>query len=378
MKRLRKHVFRLLATLVATSIGGALLPAAPVQAAGAAVTVFTSGLNNPRGLAFDEAGNLYVAEGGAGGATRTQTSDCQQVAFPIGPYSGGFNASISKVTRSGVRTVIASGLPSSQTGSVAGSLVSGVADVVVVDDSELLAMTAGAGCSHGLKGTSNSILRVHHDGTTTMVANLSAFLATHPVANPDNNPVSGDFEPDGTWFSMVSMNDALYAVEPNHQELDRISSTGVISRVVDFSTFFPGNTDWRGPTALARRGDSLYVGTLTPFPIVPGKAQILKVNPNTGAFSVFAGGLTTVVGLAFDKDGAMYVLESNAAAGFPGPGNGRVIKIKDGERTTIASGLNVPTAMAFGPDGKLYVSVNGFGAPPGFGQILRIDLNNEE
>ena len=378
MKWHRGQVFRLLTTLVATSIGGALLSAGPVHAEGATVTVFASGLNNPRGLAFDEAGNLYVAEGGAGGNTKTQTSDCQQVAFPIGPYSGGFNASISKITRAGYRTVIASGLPSSQTGPVAGSLVSGVADVVVKDDNVLLAMTAGAGCSHGLKGTSNAILRVHGDGNTTMVADLSAFLATHPVVNPDNNPVSGDFEPDGTWYSMVSMDDALYAVEPNHQELDRITSTGAISRVIDFSTFFPGNSDWRGPTTLARRGDSLYVGTLTPFPIVPGRAQVFKVNPHTGAFSVFASGLTTVLGLAFDEEGALYVLETNASAGFPGPGNGRVLKIKSGERTTIASGLNVPTAMAFGPDGKLYVSVNGFGAPPGLGQIVRINVNGEE
>jgi hypothetical protein len=378
MNHVRGQVFRLLTVLVATSTVGAMLPAAAVHASVGTVTVFASGLNNPRGLAFDEAGNLFVAEGGAGGTTKTLPADCAQVAFPIGPYSGGFSASISKITHAGIRTAVASGLPSSQTGPVAGSLVSGVADVVVKDDSELVAMTAGAGCSHGLKGTTNAILKVHRDGTTTMVADLSAFLKTHPVANPDNNPVNGDFEPDGTWYSMVSMDDFFYAVEPNHQELDRISRTGSITRVIDFSIYFPGNTDWRGPTAMTQRDGSLYIGTLTPFPLVPGAAEVFKVNPRTGAFSVFASGLTSVTGLAFDEEGALYVLESNAAAGFPGPGNGRVVRIKGGNRTTIASGLNTPTAVAAGPDGALYVSNNGFGAPPGAGQIVRIEVPSQD
>jgi hypothetical protein len=33
--------------------------------------------------------------------------------------------------------------------------------------------------------------------------------------------------------------------------------------------------------------------------------------------------------------------------------------------------------MAFGPDGNLYVSVNGFGAPPGAGQVVRITVNTD-
>jgi hypothetical protein len=43
----------------------------------------------------------------------------------------------------------------------------------------------------------------------------------------------------------------------------------------------------------------------------------------------------------------------------------------------IASGLNFPTAITFGPDGNLYVSVNGFGGPPGTGQIIKITINSQ-
>jgi hypothetical protein len=50
------------------------------------------------------------------------------------------------------------------------------------------------------------------------VATLSKFQKHNPVANP--NP--GDFEPDGTWYSMVEAYGGLFAIEPNHGELDAI------------------------------------------------------------------------------------------------------------------------------------------------------------
>jgi hypothetical protein len=33
--------------------------------------------------------------------------------------------------------------------------------------------------------------------------------------------------------------------------------------------------------------------------------------------------------------------------------------------------------MTFGPDGNLYVSVNGFGGPPGAGQIVKIAIDSQ-
>ena len=366
--------------LGAAVVLAALFPlgAVPAQASGGGITVVATGLNNPRGLHFGPDGQLYVAEGGLGGTTTNTVGRCQQVPPPVGPYtSSGNSASISRVDpRTGAVTRVATHLPSSQTSLAIGGDVSGVADVAFVGNT-LYAMISGAGCSHGLAGTNNAIVRVNPDGSTTQVANLSQFLMTHPVANPEPSVPPGDFEPDGTWYGMAAKGNALYAIEPNHQEMDRIqTANGHISRVVDFSKTFIAPADWRGPTAITRDGGSFYVGTLTPFPpVVPGNAQVFKVNPG-GHFTLFAGRLTTVLGLAVDSSDRLYVLEMSDAAGFPTPGAGDIVRINtDGSRQTIASGLDLPTAMTIGPDGNLYVSDKGFGFPPGQGEIVKVTLS---
>jgi hypothetical protein len=243
-------------------------------------------------------------------------------------------------------------------------MISGVADVAFIGDT-LYALLSGAGCSHGVPSLPNGIVRINSNGTFTLIADLSAFQASHPVAHPDPD----DFEPDGTWYSMVAVRGDLYAVEPNHSEIDRISpDTGEISRVVDLSS-----DPWWGPTAIAYKGN-FFVGNLGPFPIAPGSEQIRKVTPS-GQFKTWATGLTTVLGLAFDNRDRLYVLESMTNPGFPPvqSGSGKVVRIDpSGAQTVIASGLSFPSAMTFGPDGALYVSNFGFGPP--LGQIVRIEL----
>jgi hypothetical protein len=359
------------------------------------VVVIATGVDNPRGLTFGPDGQLYVAQGGPATNTLSTTSDptVTQVPSPVGPYTGGYNSSIVRIDPStGATTTVVSGLPSSQTGPLAGSLVSGVSSVQFIGNT-LFGVEAGAGASHGLLPSDspdpnnpvysdNTVFRVNPDGSVTMVADLSAFVKANPVANPEPSVPPGDFEPDGTWYGMVAVRGALYATEPNHQEVDRITPDGQVSRVIDMSVPFPGTippNDWVGPTGIAYHGN-FYVGTLGQFPVTPGAESMYKVTPS-GQLQVAASGLTAVTGVAFDAQGRMYALESDTLAGFPGqrpdsPFSGAVVRVNgDGSLTTVASGLSFPTAMTFGPDGSLYVSNFGFGFPSGAGEIVRIDLS---
>jgi hypothetical protein len=322
--------------------------------------VVASGLENPRGLDFGPDGRLYVAEAGLGGTAST-VGRCTQVVPPIGPYTGGFTARISRINAStGTRTTVVDGLPSDQTSVGTGGLVSGVADVAF-KGATLYALVSGGGCSHGLAGTANEVIRVGADDhSASRVANLSAFIKAHPVANP--NP--GDFEPDGTWFSLLSSG-------------DRVSGDDV-HRVVDVSA----SQGHIVPTGLTAHNGDLYFVNLNVFdPAAQGAAGLYKVSPN-GTVTNVAHGLTAAVDLAF-HDGHWYALEAFTGFFAPAPAvahTGTVVRLNgSGGWDTVATGFSFPTAMTFGPDGDLFVSNKGFAQPTNTaGEIVRIDLGDQD
>lgn len=353
----------------------------PAQSPSSNVHVIATGLNGPRGLRFGPDGLLYVAEAGMGGTIFTTPDQCTQVPSPVGPYGGGNSGRISRIDRAGNRTTVADGFPSTESSDPTHDMM-GVADLAFLNG-QLYAVTAGGGCSHGNPDTPNAIYRVNtHNGSYTMIANLSEFLQAHQAMYEN----ADDFEPDGTFYSLIAHNGDLYTIEPNHGQIFRVSPWGDITEVMDVSKA-EGHIV---PTSMAVSRHEFFVGNLGLFPITPNASKILTLAPgcpdeftpgldtcdNFSSMGVVGSraGFATVVAVDFGPDGLLYVLELSPQAGFPAPGAGDVVRIgRDGQIEQVATGLVVPTGMTFGPDGKLYVS-NAGAAPPGAGQIVKIDI----
>ncbi len=334
------------------------------------VTVFYDGLDYPRGLKFDAAGNLYVAEAGNSGDEKITADTCPDFESAFMPYFMGNSSRVSRISPDGKRTTVIDGIPSARDPY---DWTYGASDIALMDNTVYALFQAG-GCSRAQDTLPNGLLRGNPDGTWSSFADLSAILRANWPPKPT---MDDDMEPDGMPYGLIAVDDKFYIVETNHGGLYEVSHEGTVTKLVDFTALY-GHI---APTVLTYHEGNLYVGNINALPTVPGAAKVFKVSP-AGDVEVFAEGLTNILGLTFDDQGQLYVLQmSNGETEIPALGTGRVVRVdSNGLHDVMATGLSEPAGIAMGPDGALYVSQYSFDLEPGRthagkGQIVRIDVS---
>ena len=348
--------------------------AALVASGGALATTATpvmTGLDNPRGLAFGKDGALYVAEAGRGGA-----GPCQVLRGVTQCY--GTTGRISRLWH-GIQSEVVAGLPSYA--AVSGAEATGPHDIAVHGHHGEI--TIGWGENPALRSTPPAsiwqqfghLARVHlkGKGKWQLGADVTAYEA---AANPDGGPVDsnpyGLFEGHGRLLVTDAGGNDLLQVRKNDISTVAVFPSRSTAPPHSSCVFagFPQFTD-SVPTAVALGPDgAYYVGELTGAPFCAGFANVYRVVPGQ-APTLYCGGFTTVIDLAWGPDGNLYVAQhSNGPVFFATSGN--VVRVGPGcTKTPVTPPLNRPGSLAFGPDGKLYVSVNSSSA--GTGQVIRID-----
>jgi hypothetical protein len=300
------------------------------------------------------------------------------VAPPVGPFLGGNSARVVRISPRGQLVVVADGLPSAEATPAIGGDKQGVSAVTFVGK-RLLALLAGAGCSHGHATEDNGVLAIGREGVATL-ANLSAWLRENPGGKGEQDPRDPDYEPDGVWYSLLFEQGRLYAVEPNHGLLVTVHPEhGEVTLVNDLWDTFGDHTY----TALAADRGDLYVGSLGRIAWVPGifppvpdldasfQGGIYRLSRNGEATQV-ADGLRAVIGLGFDRRHRLYALQSPIFV----PGTGSLVRrTADGSWETVLDGLTFPSGLTFGPDGAAYISECGYHCAPGDGRVLRVAVD---
>ena len=332
------------------------------------VRPYATGLTSPRGLTFGPDSLLYVVEAGSGGTqVATGTPECPTHFNIYSPYTAGYSGRVLRVLADGTKQTVADRLPS-MTDAYGGNY--GPTDVAFVGGTLYVLIEMG-GCSHGLPADDAAILRVNHDGSTTRVANLSAWLAANPPSFiKDNNPATTDLEPGGVFHSMIVVDDTLYVVETNRGLLLKVDpATGAIERRYDMSI----HRAEHNPIVMAQHRGRFYVGT---FGEDGGPSELAVFDAGFSSYTLPFKSSNPIVGLAWRRE-TLYAVEIFPLSDPWSPNNANLVSFNPatGVRKEVALKFaSLPNGLVVGPDGALYTSNVGISSEPGDGSVLRIVL----
>jgi hypothetical protein len=328
--------------------------------------VVVSGLDNPRQLAWDNAGRLLVAEAGHGSYGKRGTC----LASPEGKSCVGRSGKVSRI-----------GHPASATNQRPHRIARGFLSAASPDGSFAI---GSDGVSQGRLGRTfvqetaypPAFLRSHgfsgHQNGKLLtlgkkvVADISGYEFRH---NPDGETIEPRTDP----YAVLALKNHQLVADAAGNDILRVRN-GHLS----VWAMLPGNTKKVDPvpTSLAKgRNGSVYVGTL--YSLAPNKARVLHYSAKGKLLRSWYG-FTSVTGVVARPNGHVYV--SELFSGCPQGGQncipGRVVNLApDGSRSAMR--VPFPAGLAW-RNGHLYVSAwstashKGLGAPGSSGQVWRL------
>jgi hypothetical protein len=362
-----------LATAALTCAGAAVAPTAFAAAPSPSVSVVAGNLDNPRGLAFNPHGDLFVAEAGHGGPLCLGEG-------PEGPACAGLTSGISMI-RGGHATKVVDGLIS--IGSPDGTAAEGVS-AVSTQGLRLYAQMAGNTHQIPPDAPSSPVLTAARAqlGRTLSVSDHSwaALASTGDTdwtwTNERKELAPNDF-PDANPNAIETMGRTQYVADAGANLIAKVDNHGKVSTLA-FLSVPPGSASDSVPSCIATAPDgALYVGELLGGQYAPGHARVWRIV--NGVASVKWTGFTGIQGCGFDDAGNFYATEFQAHGMFGPDPAGAVIQVTPaGKRTVLGAGsLFFPSGFAY-RNGAVYVSnwsimpADNHGAPTG--QVVKIPV----
>lgn len=338
-----------------------------------------SGLNGPRGLAFDNSGSLYVAEAG------------QFFPIPASPPQFGVSQT-GKVDKFSLEKGFATMKWSTSFNSLYDTFIAGPTGEVLGPaglsnaDGHVLAIVSES--RDGVHTVSPGLVipQIGHlfglnrgNGKPTDISDIGdqeyAWAAQHSnlwIEFPDSNPTD-------VLVTSDEGRSRTFVIDAGANTVGEVMRDGTI-RVIAFIPNDPVRDST--PTCAAQGPDgALYIGTLdlvaNLFVFGPGQSHVYRVDPDTHesfltAAHVWASGLTTIYGCTFDREGNFWATEMFQPNKAGPPGDLVRIPFANPKAIQHIGGTPFPGGIKEGPDGSMYVAVNSPITAPGAGGVVKV------
>jgi hypothetical protein len=373
-------------SIIGLAVGALVVPViAGAQAASATssptVSTVVSHLNNPRGLAMDASGRLWIAESGRGGPNCQGTganATCVGLTSSVSSFA---NGSLTRVIN---RLISVGG---------AGGVGTAGASAVAVSHGKVQVIMGGTAFGVPPSGFPTPLLNAARAQLGQLiVSDTSGSWATQAaVGNRDyiwtgnHKFLQPDQFPDANPNGIAIANGTTLVADAGANLIAKVGPHGAVNTLAYLQVPKGSMTD-AVPTCLAQGPDgAVYVGELLGGTFAPGGARVWRITMSGGTAhaKVWATGFTTIQGCGFDSKGNFYATEFQTGGLNEDPTAsplGDVVKVTpSGHRTHLGTGqLFWPSGFAAGSDGSIYVSncsiapAGGLGPCTKGGQVVRI------